>query len=165
MMRLCEKHSVPFYLENPQRSKLWCHPLIVKWVRNKLSHKVQFDYCQFGTTWRKATSVLAFGNRDFNQSVQRKCRETWNGKKSICSRTGIQHELLAGFAHGKQNGQYKTNKACPYPHDFCEYVAPILSKPARVVGPALAAGPVVSMEKQPDDHYLCHLPKQRQRTN
>ena len=72
LMRLCEKHDVPFYLENPQRSKLWCHPLIIKWVRHKRTHKVEFDYCQFGTQWKKATTVLAFNNSKFNNGVQRK---------------------------------------------------------------------------------------------
>ena len=58
-MRVCEKHNVPFYLENPQRSKLWCHPLITKWVRHKRVRKVEFNYCQFGTTWKNQHQVYA----------------------------------------------------------------------------------------------------------
>ena len=30
LMKLCEHHGVPFYLENPQSSKLWMHPIIKK---------------------------------------------------------------------------------------------------------------------------------------
>ena len=37
LMRLCEKHNVPFYLKNPQRSKLWCHLLIIKQLQLKKS--------------------------------------------------------------------------------------------------------------------------------
>ena len=49
LMKLCERSNVPFYIENPQSSKLWMHPIIKKWVSNKSSHLVEFDYCQFGT--------------------------------------------------------------------------------------------------------------------
>ena len=90
--------------------------------------------------------------------MQCKCRETWVGNKYTCRRTGVQHELLAGFIKGKAKGLYKTNKACPYHCTFCEHVAPILSQP-KSLGKAFVAGPVVSMERPLDDHYLIHLPK------
>ena len=63
LMKHCENSAVPFYLENPKSSKLWMHPIIRKWIQNKASHKVEFDYCQFGTTWKKSTTILAVGNR------------------------------------------------------------------------------------------------------
>ena len=161
LMRLCERQKVPFYLENPQRSKLWMHPLIKKWIRHNDTQLVNFDYCQFGTSWKKSTTVLAYGNKKFNNGIKMQCRETWRGKQSICSRTGEAHELLAGFIKGRSKGQYKTNKACPYPYKFCEHVAPIIVSPQRLdhgenQAVNLAA---ISMEKPPDDHYLTHLPK------
>ena len=163
---MCERKGVPFYIENHQRSKLWMHPLIRKWVRHDNSQTVEFDYCQYAASWRKPTTILAFNNSHFNPSVSRKCRETWRGKSSICSRTGVPHVLLSGFVGGKAKGQYKTNAACPYPIAFCEEIAPILATPHRQKDSiyhsetmALVAGPTVSMQRPPDDHYLCHLPK------
>ena len=35
LMEVCERSNVPFYIENPQSSKLWMHPIIKKWVSNK----------------------------------------------------------------------------------------------------------------------------------
>ena len=86
---------------------------------------------------------------------------------SICSRTGKPHETLSGFTNGASKGQYKTNKACPYPLAFCQHiveyiVAPTISFPVKMrenVQAAMPVGPKVSMEKPPPDHYLTHLPK------
>ena len=113
LMRLCEENSMPCYIGNPQRSKLWCHPLSIKWVRHPLTHKVEFDYCQFGTDWRKATSILSVGNSKFHTGSGVKCTTKWINGDSICSTTGKPHTTLSGFVNGKDKGQYKTNKACP----------------------------------------------------
>jgi len=66
LMKLCESRSVPFYLENPQQSKLWGHPIIKKWVRHKASQKVEFDYCQYDTPWKKSTTIMSVGNTKFH---------------------------------------------------------------------------------------------------
>ena len=50
LMKHCESNNVPFYLENPQTSRLWMHPIIRKWASHKSPHKVEVDYCQFGTS-------------------------------------------------------------------------------------------------------------------
>ena len=54
LMRTCGKLGVPFYLENPQQSTLWRHPLISKWARHPHTTKEEFDYCQSGTDFEKA---------------------------------------------------------------------------------------------------------------
>lgn len=166
LMRMCERKGVPFYLENVQRSKYWMHPLIRKWVRHSARQLVQFDYCQYATSWGKSITILAYNNSAANPSVGQKSRETCRGKSSICSRTGVHHGPLARFMGGKAKDQYKTNADCPYPFLFCEDVAPILAKPKRSHNPldvsetmVSVAGPTVSMQRPPDDHYLCHLPK------
>ena len=172
MMREMMRRRVPFYLENPQPSKLRSHLFTKKWVEHPDSCKVDFDYCQFDTTWKKATSVLAFGNKKFNQSIRFKCKTTYDGGKSICSRTGKHHELLSGFNAGADKGQYKTNKACPYPQPFCDYFKVVLTEPEKPLlttqqqpetaqedVPALASNPSISMERPPPEHYLTHLPK------
>ncbi len=114
LMKDCESYNVPFYLENPQSPKVWMHPIIRKWVQHKTSHKVEFDYCQFGTAWKKATTILSVGNTKFHTGKLVKCKVTWQGKDSICSKTGKPHVTLTGFIGGAEKGQYKTNKACPF---------------------------------------------------
>ena len=43
LMKDCERRFLPFYLENPLRSKLWLHPLVRKWVQHKDTNTVVFD--------------------------------------------------------------------------------------------------------------------------
>ena len=50
----------------------------------------------------------------------------WQGSQSICSKTRNTHETLSGFIDGAEKGQYKTNRACPYPAAFCTYVAKLI---------------------------------------
>ena len=118
LMKLCVSHNVPFYLENPKSSKLWMHPIIRKWVQHKSAHLIEFDYCQFGTEWKKATTILSVGNRNFHTGKSLRCKVTWRDKISIYSKTGKPHTTLVGFVDDKEKGQYKTNKACPYPEEL-----------------------------------------------
>ena len=37
---------------------------------------------------------------------------------------------MSGFVGGATKGQYNTNKACPYPPDFCTYVAEFIYEPS-----------------------------------
>jgi len=60
LMKICENNGVPWYLENPQHSKLWIHPIIKKWVLHSQTQKVEFDYCQFGDGWTKSRTILVF---------------------------------------------------------------------------------------------------------
>ena len=95
----------------------------------------------------------------------------WKG-----SRTGRPHTALSGFIGGGDEGQYLTNRACPYPCDFCTYVAKFIAEPKvsftrRItLGahstddegkslPAMVVGPQVSTNIPPADHYITHLPK------
>ena len=43
LMKYCESNGVPFYIENPQRSKLWMHPIMKKLINHPSSHKIEFD--------------------------------------------------------------------------------------------------------------------------
>jgi len=168
LMKHCESSLVPFYLENPQMSKLWHHPIIRKWIQNPASQKVEFDYCQFGTEWKKSTTILSVGNLKFHSGQTVKCKVVWHNGSSICSRTGKPHETLTGFINGAPKGQYKTNKACPYPWEFCTYVAKLVAQPElcykKKLGenrgvPVMPVGPKVSLDPPPPEHYLTHLPK------
>jgi hypothetical protein len=92
---------------------------------------------------------------------------SWCDGSSICSKTGKTHVTLTGFTNGASKGQYKTNKACPYPPTFCSYIADLITGPEinyqKQLGEnpkvAMPVGPKVSMDKPPSDHYITHLPK------
>ena len=129
LMKSCASHNVPFYIENPQSSKLWMHPIIKKWVQCGSAHLVHFDYCQFGTEWKKSTTILAVGNKNFHTGKSVRCKVCWKGDVSICSKTGKPHTTLSGFVGDAEKGQYKTNRACPYPHEFCTYCADLIVNP------------------------------------
>jgi hypothetical protein len=114
---------------------------------------------------------MSVGNIKFHTGKMKKCKVTWRGKESICSRTGKAHETLSGFINGAEKGQYETNKACPYQAGVCKYVADLISqpsiryhkKPQLGENPrgelAMVAGPKVSMDSPLADHYITHLPK------
>jgi hypothetical protein len=134
LMVECKKHGVPFYLENPATSKLWHHPIIKKWVQSSLSQIVIFDYCQYGTEWRKPTQVLAYNNVRFNQSIGKRCCPIHKVRSlgyTECSRSGKAHTSLTGTVKNP-NGKgkiHKTAVACPYPEELCRALAPILIRP------------------------------------
>lgn len=127
LMKHCEQCLVPFYLENPQRSKLWHHPIIRKWKHHRADQPVGFVGCQFGTDWKNSTAILSVGNLKFHAGQMVKCKLVWHDGCSICSRTGKPHEVLSCFVKGAPKGQYKTHRGCPYPEEFCDYVATLVS--------------------------------------
>jgi len=150
------------------------HAIIKKWVQCGSAHLVRFDYCQFGTEWKKATTVLSVGNKNFHTGNSVRCDVTWKDDVSLCSKSGKPHTTLSGFIGDATKGQYKTNRACPYPVEFCTYVANFIAKPvvhfaSRIKKgeiqdnvekiAAMPVGPAVSMQAPPADHYLTHLPK------
>ena len=55
IMREFMRIGLPFYLENPLRSKLWMHPYVRKWVEHQYASTLISDYCQFGEDWQKPT--------------------------------------------------------------------------------------------------------------
>ena len=105
LMKYCESNGVPFYLENPQRSKLWMHPIVKKWINHPSSHKIEFDYCQFGTDWKKPTTILSVGNKLFHTGKSIRCKVAWQNKVFICSKIGKPHTTLSGFVDGATKGQ------------------------------------------------------------
>ena len=153
LMKLAESVGLPFYFENPLRSKLWIHPIIKKWIRHHRTTTVQFDYCQFGLPWMKPTQILAYNNRDFNVSIGCRCAPKWKNGVCLCSRTGQPHEELKGLVPGTK--QFKTAVACPYPQQFCELWAPVLTKPRRYDNDGESRGAASLLRANPE--LKCHV--------
>ena len=69
LMKLCEQHAVPFYLENPMRSKLWLHPLTKQWLSHPCTTAVGFDYCQFDTPCTTSTTTHGLQQSTFSSRI------------------------------------------------------------------------------------------------
>lgn len=107
---------LPFTLENPQRSRLWITPPILRLLRKQHCSYVDVHFCMFGTPWKKPTRVLGCHlNLDGLQAFV--CSST---KRGICAKTGKTHVPLVGQ---NVDGQWLTKIAEPYPWKFATALA------------------------------------------
>jgi len=107
---------LPFTLGNPQRSRLWITPPILRLLRKQHFSYVDVHFCMFGTPWKKPTRVLGCHlNLDGLQVFV--CSST---KRGICARTGKTHVPLVGQ---NVDGQWLTKIAEPYPWKFATALA------------------------------------------
>lgn len=105
-IRLCLKHNIKFWVENPDGSFLW---LCEEWITlGSLDRRWTFrlDYCVCGTPWRKRTRFLT------SCHLQGQC--VW------CSRKHS-HLKLAGWS--RYHKKSWTRVAQTYPRRLCNWVA------------------------------------------
>ena len=112
LCRLCKQCEVSFYIENPQTSRLWLLKPIQELCGFPHSQLSRYDFCQFGTPWRKATQILAYLNPLFAQNAQ----QCHFGPDYTCCRTHRRHVQLTGVGEG---GKHLTAIAEPYPRKLC----------------------------------------------
>ena len=97
------------------------------------------------------------------QALAKFAKGRTSNKKTYCSHTGKLHVTLSGFTGGRDSGQYLTNKACPYPEEFCEHIAPVLVNPAptnrKLQESEKTLMAAKTIDVPPPDHYWTHLPK------
>ena len=55
---LCIKHSVPWTIEHPRRSKAWCLSSTQRLLQHPNVNKWHVDWCMFGSPNQKATSLM-----------------------------------------------------------------------------------------------------------
>ena len=84
LCRHCLRIGVPFYLENPLASRLWDFRGIKALAASPFVTASRYDFCQFGTPWRKATKLLCFDN----PHIERGARQCKFDRAHICSATG-----------------------------------------------------------------------------
>ena len=118
IIRACLRYNIGVMIENPQTSLLWSSPRFQKLLNLKSSTSVICHMCQFGTPWKKATRVQAWGVGDLWE-LEKKC----SGHRGICSRTARPHLELSGRAPG---GKHWTAIAAAYPAAFARAAAAIL---------------------------------------
>ena len=105
IINLCVKLHIPVAVENPTTSLLWQVPALLRLSRHHSCHRHVSDFCQYGTPWRKRTTVLSWYTD--GEGLQLRCRST----KGVCDRTGLQHVRLTG----SDKAGPLTRQAQPYP--------------------------------------------------
>ena len=114
------KHRIPWILENPASSKCWFLDPIQQLLSHPSCNLITLDFCQFGTPWKKPTSLLCYNvDPQDLQRLQRRCR----GSSGICSKTQKLHWQLSGT----YQGQNWTKIAQPYPVPLCRQLAFVLT--------------------------------------
>ena len=104
VVRNCRRLGIPFGLEIPKTSLLWSLPPLNS--EGPTDVLTSFDFCQYGTSWRKPTSVLS--NHRALQAIGLCC----SPKAGLSARTGRRHQLLEGET---PEGVWWTTVAEPYP--------------------------------------------------
>ena len=59
LARQCHRFKVPWAIEHPHNSLCWSTPQLTQLANMRDVHEITFDFCAFGTTWRKRATVLA----------------------------------------------------------------------------------------------------------
>ena len=102
LARQCQRFNVPCAIENPETSLCWMTSQLQELSKMRNVYKMAFDFCAFGTKWRKRTTALA-GHVDSALDTMR-CR----GHKRSCF-TGEKLMQLAGYDSSHQCS--RTHKA------------------------------------------------------
>lgn len=120
VIRACNKHRIPFALENPRTSKLFHFEPLLRALSTGHWEYVDLDMCRYGEDYRKSTRIVTSFHE--LQKLSRKCchhsHETWlKGKVRIIDEAGkpvyVNRTALAGA----------------YPHSLCsEYARIVTSK-------------------------------------
>ena len=116
---LRRKHTILENLDAPNNQKV-----CAMWVSS-------FGTLRLLPIWNgmgKGHSCLSVGSRDFHTGSSIRCEVTWEDGVSYWSKSGKPHTTFSGFVGNATKGQYKTNRACPYPEEFCTYVAGLIAK-------------------------------------
>ena len=123
LCRHCLRIGVPFYLENPLNSRLWDFRSIKALAASPFVTASRYDFCQFGTPWRKATKLLCFDN----PHIERGAKQCKFDRAHICSATGKKHVVLSGVS---AHYRHLTSRAASYPREFCHVIAKAIREEA-----------------------------------
>ena len=92
LIDICERKGLSYLVSNPDRSRMWRLP---EWrERSKATQSFIVDFCRFGTSWKKATRVVASGQLAGQkmQCVHGRAHAQLRGR---CPRNGITWTLMA----------------------------------------------------------------------
>ena len=82
LVEMCDRHDIPFTVENPANSLLWLTPFLKPLVQRLFYHVV--DACEYGSEHKKTTGFLA----NFNAPrLQQRCKGDHTHKVWTISKT------------------------------------------------------------------------------
>jgi len=116
-IKVADSLSIPGFLENPRKSRLWQTRGIKNLLKSASTQIVNFSMCQYGTQWRKDTRLLVFGLPKGSVVL-----DVCQGRRGKCSRTHRAHLNLTGI----QGKHFTTAQAQVYPRGFALAVMPTL---------------------------------------
>ena len=82
VIELCLEMRIPVFMENPAGSLIWKARRLQRLLQQSCCQLLTFDCCQYGSPWRKRTTVAAWGAVDLSR-LQRRC----TGQRGLCSRS------------------------------------------------------------------------------
>ena len=124
LMDLAAKRGIQVVLENPHSSRLWRAPSLCKLAQQWAYAYHRLDMCQYGTAFRKMTGLFPMNIAALKVRCCKPCARSADGA-TLCSRTNLPHEELAGF---DSSGIFKTRSAQIYPTSLCRSVCRQLAK-------------------------------------
>eukprot|EP00438_Fugacium_kawagutii_P012339 Skav221970 [mRNA] locus=scaffold195:898936:903000:- [translate_table: standard] len=116
VLRLALHWWIPFTLENPQRSRLWIVPPVMRLLKRKFTAVVDVHFCCFGTRWKKPTKIFGV-HIPLDSMMNCICRGT---KRGLCDFSGCKHIPLMGQT---PDGMWYTKLAEAYPLKFARKLA------------------------------------------
>jgi hypothetical protein len=119
IIALCCKLGVPCALENPATSMIFSSPYLSNIISHKNSSSCVFDFCAYGTRWRRRTKVVSSHFPEIVE-ISKKC----SSKSHVCSFSGKPHVILTGA--DKSSGRLWTAIAEPYPQALCRKLAQLI---------------------------------------
>ena len=125
LIRIFERHRVPWILEHPRTSRAWWLEAFNKLQRLPHVELLFLDQCQYGTPWKKSTALLC-SRIDCQQRLTKRCA---GNKRNLCSRTQQPHIVLRGA--DPKSGRNWTSIASPYPPPLNRSLAFALTDGAR----------------------------------
>ena len=121
---ICRRHGVPFIWENPRTSFMWLCPRVRATERWAGVEDVFLDQCQYGSKWKKSTTLRCFNVAD-PQRLHRRCQRPRGSP--LCSATGRPHFVLEGR---DPHGVHWTSRAAAYPTELSKSLADIMQDTA-----------------------------------
>ena len=124
LARQGQRFNVPWAIENPEKSLCWMTSQLQELSKMRHVHKMTFDFCAFGTKWRKRTTVLAghVESADVWALDTLRCR----GHKQ-CSLTGEEHLQRVGYDSSRQFS--RTHRSRIFPMKLASRLANLLLGP------------------------------------
>ena len=130
IIALLNERGIPWLLEHPRTSRMFKLPEVIRLMNHPKVLATFLDQCQFGSAWRKSTTILT-GNVE-EQDLQKLVKQCRPHRRGLCSRTGKPHVILRGGC--PRIGKPMTHFAAAYPQRVNNMLGHILADQIRMGG-------------------------------